>query len=160
MPAAAARRTPSPPEPATDVPELAGRLRLAATRLARQLRRHGDSGLSPTLAAALATIGRHGPMTLGALADHEQVARPTVTRAVDRLEAVGYVVRSDEPADRRITYVTVTDAGHAKLAEARARKDAWLATRLGELDPADAALVAAALPVLERLAGSPGKAAR
>jgi DNA-binding MarR family transcriptional regulator len=39
------------------------------------------------MTAALATIGREGPLTLGALAASEQVSPPTITRVVSKLEA-------------------------------------------------------------------------
>jgi len=147
---------------ATDTPldrvDVAARLRLTATRLARLLRQQSDSGLSPTLTAALATIGRHGPLTLGALAEMEQVSPPTTTKVVDKLATAGLVARTTDPADRRVTHVDLTDHGRATLAEIRARKDAWLATRLADLSPADVDRLAAALPVLEALAGVAGPA--
>ena len=76
---------------------MAGRLRLSATRLARRLRQQADTGLSPSQLSALATIRTHGPLTLGALAEHERVAPPSVTKVVAKLEAAGWV---DAPARR------------------------------------------------------------
>ena len=66
----------SSPESATvvlDRGEIAARLRLSATRLARILRQQADSGLTPSQLTALATVAREGPLTLGALADIEHV---------------------------------------------------------------------------------------
>ena len=70
---------------------MAAHLRVSATRLARLLRRQGDTGLSPSQLSALTSIERHGPMTLGALADHERVAPPSITKVVDKLEERGLV---------------------------------------------------------------------
>src|SRR5919205_2842653 len=80
--------------------ELAGRLRLAVTRLARLMRQQTDTGLSPTLLAALATVESAGPLTLGELACREQVAPPTVTKAVGGLEEQGFLSRTVDPGDR------------------------------------------------------------
>src|SRR2546429_8406607 len=85
----------------TDTAAMAARLRLSATRLARQLRQQSDAGLSPSQLSALATIEHHGPMTLGALADHERVAPPSITKVVAKLEAAGLVARELDRADRR-----------------------------------------------------------
>lgn len=148
----------SPPAdaaPVADAGDVAGRLRLTATRLARLLRQQSDSGLSPTLTASLATVLHRGPLTLGALAEIEQVAPPTVTKVVDKLVAAGLVARRTDAVDRRITRVEITDHGRATMDAMRARKDAWLATRLADLPAADVERLAAALPVLERLAGLP-----
>jgi DNA-binding MarR family transcriptional regulator len=68
-----------------DLDAQARRLRYAATRLARLLRRQDASDLSPTQGAALASIERHGPITLGDLAAHEQVSAPTTTNVVSKL---------------------------------------------------------------------------
>ena len=70
------------PEVGSDVGAMAAHLRIIATRLARLLRRQGDTGLSPSQLSALTSIERRGPLTLGALADHEQVAPPSITKVV------------------------------------------------------------------------------
>ena len=135
----------------TNPAALAGRLRLSATRLARVLRRQADIGLSPSQLTALATIDHHGPMTLGALAEHERVAPPTITKVAAKLEAAGYVRRIGDPTDGRVSRVSTTPEGVALLDESRRRKDAWLAARLAQLDADQRQRLAAALDVLEEL---------
>jgi DNA-binding MarR family transcriptional regulator len=136
---------------ATDAPTLAARLRVSATRLARLLRQQADTGLSPSQLSALTTIEAHGPMTLGALADHERVAPPSVTRVVAKLEGAGLVARQAAPDDRRVARVTATPQGLALLGRTRQRKTLWLATRLAKLTDHERARLAAALDVLESL---------
>lgn len=143
-----------------DSAELAGRLRLSVTRLARLMRQETGTGLSPTLLAALATIEAAGPLTLGDLAAREQVAPPTVTKAVTGLEDQGLVVRRVDDADRRVVRVAVTPAGRRLLDAARTRKHAWLARRLQALDPGARARLAGALDALEALSGPDGGPAR
>jgi DNA-binding MarR family transcriptional regulator len=135
----------------SDVGDLAVRLRLAATRLARQLRQQSSAGLSPSQQSALASIDRHGPRTLGEHADHERVAPPTITKVVNKLEADGLVARQADPDDRRFCRVTTTVAGDDFLTETRERRDAWLAVRLDALDADERRRLADALDVLESL---------
>ena len=137
--------------PAPDTTELAGQLRVVIARLARILRQQDQSGLAPTLLAALTTIGRLGPLTFGELAAHEQVAAPTVTKAVQKLEAKGLVARRPDPDDGRVWRVAITAAGRRQLEQNRRRRTAWLATRLGELEPDEIDRLAAAIDVLEGL---------
>ena len=137
-----------------DGAEIAARLRLSATRLARILRQQADLGLTPSQITALATVGREGPLTLGALADTEHVTPPSMTKIVERLEGLGLIERRADPVDRRRVLAAVTPAGETALATARARKDALLSTRIAELDPDERARLAAALDVLDRLAGT------
>ncbi|MEY2476650.1 MAG: hypothetical protein QOG87_1965 [Actinomycetota bacterium] len=132
---------------------MAARLRLSATRLARILRRQADTGLSPSQLSALATVEIHGPMTLGALAEHENVAPPSVTKVVNILESQGLVGREAAANDRRVAMVSITSDGSHLLEESRRRKNQWLAERLSHLEPEQRARLADALDVIEILTG-------
>ena len=132
---------------------IAARLRLSATRLARILRRQADTGLSPSQLSALATVEIHGPMTLGALAEHENVAPPSVTKVVNLLETQGLVGREAGANDRRVAMVSITREGARLLDESRRRKNEWLAERLARLEPDQRARLADALDVIEILTG-------
>lgn len=134
-----------------DSSEMAARLRLSATRLARRLRQEAGAGLTPSMLSALAVIEHHGPLTLGSLADHERVAPPSITKLVARLEAYGLVERTSDAADRRIAWVAVTATGAALLAESRRRKTEWLAGRIELLSAARQRRLAAALDVLDAI---------
>jgi DNA-binding MarR family transcriptional regulator len=145
------RTSPSPVPGPLATPEIAARLRLSATRLARLLRQESGAGLSPSQQSALAVIANHGPLTLGALAEHERVAPPSITKVVTKLEADGLVVRSPDPGDRRVCRVAISPQGTALLDESRRRKTAWLAARIGELDSDRQRRLADALDVLDEL---------
>ncbi|MFZ6005493.1 MAG: MarR family winged helix-turn-helix transcriptional regulator [Actinomycetota bacterium] len=141
--------TPASRAAVIDEAEIAARLRLSATRLARRLRQEADSGFTPSQLSALATIHNSGPITLGALADQERVAPPSITKVVAKLEAEGLVERTPDAIDGRVCHVSTTRAGRALVEESRRRKTTWLAGRLHELGPDAQARLAAALDVLE-----------
>jgi DNA-binding MarR family transcriptional regulator len=130
--------------------ELAARLRLLVMRLHRRLRAEAGDELTPSQTAALVSIQRYGPVTLGRLAGLERVTPPSITRVVAALEAEGLVLRAADPVDRRVTRVTVTAAGAELLQRSRTRKTAFLAERLAGLGATDLQAVRDALPVLER----------
>ena len=145
-------RTPSSPvRSSLAAAEIAARLRLSATRLARRLRQESGAGLSPSQQSALAVIANHGPLTLGALAEHERVAPPSITKVVSKLECDGLVVRTPDPGDRRVCRVAISPEGSALLEESRRRKTAWLTARISELDPDRQRHLADALDVLDEL---------
>jgi DNA-binding MarR family transcriptional regulator len=131
--------------------EMAARLRLSSTRLHRQLRREAGVALTPSQISALAAIHNHGPLTLGALAEHEGVAPPSITKVLAILEDDELVARAPDPADRRVSYVTITSKGAALVAESRRRKTAWLSARIRELTPDQRQRLADALDVLDAL---------
>ncbi len=137
--------------PATDLAALASHLRLSVFRASRTLRRESQAGVSPTLLAALSTIERHGPMRPGDLATHEQVRKPTVTRILAALVAEGFVERTPDPVDRRVSWVQLTPAGRALMRAVRRRSDRYLAQRLRRLDPEDVATLERAAGILDRV---------
>ncbi len=134
----------------------AARLRFVITRLHRLLRQHAAGGLTLTQASILATIRKSGPLTLGDLATVEQVARPTITNVVDKLEAQGLVARTIDAVDRRVCRVSITADGEQRMAEIRDQRTAWLNARLDRLDPAERDRITDALDLLEQLTTEPG----
>ena len=128
------------------------RLRVALARLSRWLRRHELAGLTPTQLAALATTGKTGPMRLGDLAAAEGIAPSTLTRLVTALEDSGYVRRLADPSDARASTLTITPHGQDALQRIRAETTLMLTASLDLLTPDQRSALAAALPVLERLA--------
>ena len=135
----------------TPLPDLASRLRLDISRMARRLRQEAGAQLSPSQTAALATIERHGPLTPSELAERERVQRPTVTRVLARLEEAGLVERAADPADRRCSLVSISADGRQLLDAVRARKDAFLSRRIDALDAADREALERAAAILERM---------
>jgi DNA-binding MarR family transcriptional regulator len=144
---------------APPVNRLAADLRLAVTRLARHLRQQADGGRSPSQLAALATIERFGPMTLGELAAAERVQPPTVTAVVARLEEGGLVARTSHERDRRVTLVAVTPAGVEFLRESRRAKEAFLARKLAALSEADRGALARSAALIDSMLSEPDEEA-
>jgi len=136
----------------TRLTETAARLRMAIVRTSRRLRQEaaGAAGqLTPTAAAALATVERHGPLTPSELAEVERVKRPTATRTLRGLADAGLVERAPDPEDGRSAVVSVTVAGRERLRRLRGRKNAYLARRMRDLPEEDVAALARAAEILE-----------
>lgn len=131
--------------------ETASRLRLAIVRTARRMRQEAGTELSPTLAASLATIERHGPLTPSELAEIERVQRPTATRIAASLESEGLIERAPDPSDGRVSLLSISPRGRALLKRLRKRKNAYLSRRLRELDDSDVEALERAVEVLERM---------
>ena len=148
----AATESPESPE----VAELASQLRLAVARLSRRIRQQAavtGEELTASTQGALATIERLGPGhprrarrgRAGAAAEHDPHRRPGSRSG-------GYVDprrRPRRPAGgaRRSSPTPVASCS----ARSRTRKDEYLARRIAELTDTERALLARALPLLERL---------
>ena len=146
-----AGRVPADTAPAPTLPELASSLRIRVMRLSRNLRRQAGTGLSASLLSALTTVDRKGPMTIGTLADAEQVKPPTMTKVVASLVEQGLVTREPDPLDGRVAWVMATPEGRSLLRRTRRRSDAYLATRLRSLDREELLVLERASRLLERL---------
>ncbi|UGS34577.1 MarR family winged helix-turn-helix transcriptional regulator [Capillimicrobium parvum] len=131
--------------------DTAARLRLAIVRTSRRMRQEAGGGLSPSQAAALATVDRHGPLTPSELAAHERVQRPTVARLLARMEEDGLVTRAPDPSDGRSSLISISEDGRALLESVRSRKDAFLAQRMEALDADERATLERAATIIERM---------
>jgi len=130
------------------------------TRLARMLER-GAGGLSLPQFRVLAVVEEGGGRA-SQLADRLAVAKPTITAVVDGLVERGYLKRSADSGDRRVTKITLTAAGRKALYDAEHAMHARLHEVMAHAD--NPAVIEKALEDLanavdrartERLAGRP-----
>jgi DNA-binding MarR family transcriptional regulator len=135
-----------------DVASLATRLRADVWRLARRLRSEGHVDLTPTLQSALGTLDRHGPMTPGQFARHEQIRKPTATRTIAALVEQGLVERTPDPLDGRVAWLQLSPEGRRLVQRVRRRYDAYLAERIKRLPSDDLVALERAAGILERIA--------
>lgn len=134
---------------------LAALLRVVVGRLARRLRaQRTDTSLSLGQGAVLYSLARHGQMTPGALAEHEKVQPPSMTRIIAALEARGLIQRTRHPSDGRQQLVELTGQGADLVRADRRRREAWLARRLAELSSEERATLRKAALILDRVSQS------
>lgn len=85
---------------------------------------------------------------MGQLARIENIAPPTITGIVARLEEKGLVHRGPDPEDARSTRVAVSEAGLDAVGAIRRERTAFLVERIGQLDPDERETLRAATRVL------------
>lgn len=94
----------------------------------------------------LLRFSRAGALPLGKIGERLQVHPASVTNAVDRLEAAGYVTRTPNPSDGRSVLAAITPAGRQLAARAADQLNAGLFAGV----PLDADEIRAATNVLRR----------
>ena len=120
--------------------------------LATRAVRRAPRDLTITSAATLATLDRTGPRRITDLAAIEGVTQPAMTVLVRVMEESGLVERRGDPSDKRVTLVSLTEAG-ASYVRARRRAGVEAFVRLiDELTDDEAEALTAALPALQHLA--------
>lgn len=79
-----------------------------------------DAGITIVVYEALLRLARapEGHLTINELGDAMELSSGGATRLVDRLVSQGYVERVSCPADRRVSWASLTEAGRDKLDEA------------------------------------------
>src|SRR5436190_8007462 len=135
--------------------ELANSLRPVLLRIARELRRELHSiGVTPGQISLLVQIRNMPGIGVSELAERERMSAPGMSGHVERLVKAGLVERTrDEAGDRRRVGLTVTGEGHNVLRSVRSRRTAWLASRLGDLEPDELERIEAAIGPLSLLLG-------
>jgi len=128
-------------------------LRPALLRVSRRLRQEGQkAGISAQDSLILAQIQKNPGIGVCDLADAEQTSRPTMSSHVKRLEAAGFVRRSDDAEDGRRSGLAVTAAGVRRIEAIKRHRNDWLAARLKKLSPAEREKLADAAEPLLKLA--------
>jgi DNA-binding MarR family transcriptional regulator len=92
-----------------------------------------------------------GPRRISALAVDERVTQPAITLLVNRLQERGWVLRGEDPADRRAVLVGLTPAGEDALAQLRSEYRALLHDEMAELDDHQVETLASAVQILDSL---------
>jgi DNA-binding MarR family transcriptional regulator len=132
--------------------EIAGELRQAVLRLARNLRRETDAlGVTSHQATLLALVDAQPGLSLRQLAHAEGISAPSLSGHVDRLETAGLLRRVRSEDDRRRVGLELTPEGRAILRRVRARRTTWRADRLAHLTPEARERIEQALPALHKM---------
>lgn len=103
---------------------------------------------------ALSCLDRSGPTTSSALAQEVQITAQAMGATLSALRARGLVERRPDPHDGRRVVLTVTDTGLQALRNKRNARTELLTQALtsGTFTPTELEQLAAAAPLLERLA--------
>ncbi|WP_345617921.1 helix-turn-helix domain-containing protein [Streptomyces ziwulingensis] len=134
-----------------DDSELAEELRLVMGQLVRAVRTADK--MPPGAAAVLGYLDRVGPLTTADLAQRRGVSHQSAAKTVKELLAQGLVRAEAHPGDGRKLLLRLTPAGSRRLAEERRSRADWLGAAIDDtLSSAEREALAAALPLLSRLA--------
>lgn len=124
------------PDSASDLAGLAHDLRLVCMRVSRRVRFEAASEIASHQFSVLAQL-KAEPVTLGDLADREQVTAPSMSRTVAGLVERELVTRTSDPADGRVVLLSLSESGWDVLRREREQRDAWMSARLEGLSEVD-----------------------
>lgn len=93
----------------------------------------------------LYVLNQDQPINLRTLGEVLGSAPPSVSRMCDRLDALGFIVRSPSPANRRELELRLSTRGAGYLKDLRARREAALLDVISAMPPAQRAALTAGL---------------
>jgi DNA-binding MarR family transcriptional regulator len=136
------------------VARLAGEVRTEVGRLAYHLRTPATrSGITPTRLAALSALTRYPD---GArqrdLPERMNMSAPSIPRLVEIRAEAGWVERRRDPSDHRCVLLVLSPVGRKTVETLREESATQLSEELADLSPEERAALAAAVPVLRKLA--------
>jgi DNA-binding MarR family transcriptional regulator len=130
-------------------------LRSAIARIYSRFRSERAAGeIGDAALGTLSTLQKRGPMTLTELSERAHVTAGSMSQTVNRLDALGYAVRSRDPGDGRRVLFTATEEGAAVARAARARRESWFDAQLAALTPEERTLLAHASRIISTIADS------
>ena len=107
-----------------------------------------DCGLSMSQLGALFHIERSGSSGVTDLGDDLGVTSSAASQMLERLVQQDLVLRSEDPSDRRVKQIILTDKGHQVLRESIRARQRWLADLAEALSDSEKEAIIAALNTL------------
>src|SRR6478609_3624829 len=133
--------------------QVAAALRVSIGLLLRRLRQiPADGELTLPASSALVRLDRGGSATAADLARQEQISPQSMGATLAALEARGFVKRQPDPTDGRRILLSISAAGRRELNRRRNARVEQLAKGLADFTEPELEQLAAAAPLIERLA--------
>ena len=101
----------------------------------------GETDISPSQMELLLVVKHSQPLSAKAIATHMHLTPGAVTQLVESLVAASYVTREEDPRDRRITNISLSETGRAKLLELWERRKTVMKKVMQSLDTEELAVM-------------------
>ena len=107
-----------------------------------------EKGLSMSQLGALLHLFRGGSCSVSDIGDNLGVTNAAASQMLERLVQQGLILRKEDPEDRRVKQVVLTDKGREILQESIAARQVWLENLGQTLSETEREQITAALEVL------------
>lgn len=95
---------------------------------------YGEFGVTAQQFRVLQLIGRE-PVTVGDLSAKSNAKAPAMTRLLRRLETKGWVAKSQDPGDRRVVWLKLTEEGRAVMEQLARNREKVIEEMFDRLSP-------------------------
>ena len=84
-----------------------------------------ESGLSMSQMGALFHLHRKGSCAVSDLGDHLDITNAAASQMLDRLVEQGLILRTEDPNDRRLKHIVLTERGKQLIHDSLHARQAW-----------------------------------
>ena len=134
--------------------KLASSLRTIASKLFHVLRgkMQDNNNLSLTEVITISNLYNYQPLSPTAMAAMVQVKTQTMNDVINRLDKLGFIVRTPSETDKRRVNISLTTSGSGKVETDRLVRDQWLTGVIRDkLNAAEKKILADAVAILNKL---------
>jgi DNA-binding MarR family transcriptional regulator len=107
-----------------------------------------ESGLSMSQFVTLFRIGHKGARGVSDIGDELGITSAASSQMLERLVQLGLITRSEDPSDRRVKRIVLTEKGNQKVAESIRARQGWMEALVTTLTPAEQEQVIQAMQLL------------
>jgi DNA-binding MarR family transcriptional regulator len=107
-----------------------------------------ESGLSMSQIGALFRLFHKGNLTVSDIGDELGVTLAAASQMLDRLVQQGLILRSEDPSDRRMKQIVLTDKGRQAIQEIISARQSWFIELASSLSDAEKEKIIAALQLM------------
>ena len=107
-----------------------------------------EKGLSMSQVGTLLRLFRGGSSSVSNIGDDLGVSNAAASQMIERLVQQGLILRTEDPDDRRVKQVVLTDKGRLVLHESIAARQGWLETLGRSLSNNEREQIIAALDIM------------
>lgn len=102
--------------------------RATMNQLVKKLRKQSPSGqhLSLTERSTMAQLYQSGSLLPSELAANEHITNQSMSQVLNKLDELGYILRTPSGTDKRKVNISLTEKGSAVWAQLKHERDEWL----------------------------------
>ena len=109
-----------------------------------------STGLSMPQFSLMTQIYHRGSCGMSGISERFEITPAAASQMVDKLVQSGYIVREEDPNDRRARFLNLTDKGRQLIDEGNEERYRWVDELAGKLTPEERARIIEALEHMTR----------
>ncbi|MDO4534377.1 MAG: MarR family transcriptional regulator [Clostridium perfringens] len=95
--------------------------------------------IPPSHVRVIFCLDHNGPMSISEIAKKLSIYKPNMTPILDKLIQEGFIVRCEDPKDRRILRITLTEKAHDFIKIQKRKLEEIFQNKIGDLSKEDLA---------------------